>query len=98
MARGLARPYSADIDHDLRGSVMKSRYLIVALALALAAGAAAAALSRGNAEPATQTAQPCMEQPGAEGIARVVITATREIPRVVVMGHRPAAALAANTP
>lgn len=77
---------------------MKSRYLIVTLSLALAAGAAAAALSRGSAEPASQAAQPCMEQPGAEGIARVVITATREIPRVVVIGHRPAAALAANTP
>lgn len=77
---------------------MKSRYLIVTLSLALAAGAAAAALSRGNAEPASPAAQPCMEQPGPEGIARVVITARREIPRVVVIGHRPAAALAANTP
>ena len=77
---------------------MKSRYLIVTLSLALAAGAAAAALSRGNAEPVSQAAQPCMEQPGPEGIARVVITAKREIPRVVVIGHRPAAALAANTP
>jgi hypothetical protein len=76
---------------------MKSRHLIVTLSLALAAGAAAAALSRGSAEPATQAAQPCMEQ-AVEGIARVVITATREIPRVVVIGHRPAAALAANTP
>jgi hypothetical protein len=66
---------------------MKSRYLVVTLSLALAAGAAAAALSRGSAAPASQAAQPCM-----------VITASREIPRVVVNGHRPAAALAANTP
>ena len=77
---------------------MKSRYLIVTLSLALAAGAAAAALSRGSAEPASQAAQPCMEQPGVEGIARVVVTASREIPRVVVIGHRLPAAVAANTP
>ena len=75
---------------------MKSRYLIVTLSLALAAGAAAAALSRGSAEPAWQAAQPCMEP--AAGIARVVVTATREIPRIVVIGHRSAAALAANRP
>jgi len=77
---------------------MKSRYLIVTLSLALAAGAAAAALSRGSAEPASQAAQPCMEPAAAEGIARVVVTATREIPRIVVIGHRSAAALAANRP
>jgi Flp pilus assembly protein CpaB len=77
---------------------MKSRHLIVTLSLALAAGAAAAALSRGGAEPASQAAQPCMEQPAADGIARVVVTATREIPRIVVIGQRPAAALAANRP
>ena len=75
---------------------MKSRPLIVALSLALAAGAAAAALSRGSAEPASQAGQPCMEQAMADGIARVVVTATREVPRVVVIGHRPAAALAAT--
>ena len=77
---------------------MKPKHLILTLSLTLAAGAAAAALSRGNAEPGSQAAQPCMEQPGADGIARVVITAKREIPRVMVIGHRSAAALAANTP
>ena len=75
---------------------MKSRHLIVTLSLALAAGAAAAALSRGSAEPALQAVQPCMEQVAEDAIPRVVVTATREVPRVVVIGHRPAAALAAN--
>jgi hypothetical protein len=78
---------------------MKSRHLIVTLSLTLAAGAAAAALSRGSVEPAaSQSGQPCMEQVSEDGIARVVVTATRDIPRVVVIGHRDAATLAANRP
>jgi hypothetical protein len=77
---------------------MKSRHLVITLSLTLAAGAAAAALSRGTAEPASQASEPCMEQVSYGAIPRVVITAAHEIPRVVVIGHRPAAALAANRP
>ena len=65
---------------------MKSRHLIVTLSLTLAAGVAAAALSRGPGEPVPQPAGPCMEQ--VTDIPRVTVTATREIPRVVVIGHR----------
>jgi hypothetical protein len=73
------------VDNALRENTMKSRPLIVALSLTLAAGAAAAVLSRGSVEPASQAGQPCMEPLSADAI-----------PRVVVIGHRPAATLAAN--
>ena len=76
---------------------MKSRHLILALSLTVAAGAAAAAaLSRGATAPASPAVNPCADQASADAIPRVVVTASREIPRVVVMGHRPAAASAAT--
>ena len=66
---------------------MKTRHLVLILGLTVAAGAAAAALNRGEPSVATPVAGD-----GSNGeIARVVVTATREIPRVVVIGHRAAA-------
>ena len=66
---------------------MKTRRLVLALGLALAAGASLAALNRGGHEAASPVTEPT-----SNPIPRVVVTATPEIPRVVVIGKRPLAA------
>lgn len=83
---------------------MNAKHLILTLTLILAAGAALAALSRGAADPISSAPSPeCDVQASAPAIPRVAVTGAQTdmdivpagIPRVVVIGKRPAAGASA---